>query len=164
LFDVPVLAVDQGSLPSWAYGLGIGLGVRASRFRVTLQGLLWLPQNAATAPFESSYTRRSAALSGCYGWPVGPVDLGPCVTLALEDLTASGTGPNVTSESGHASWITAGVAGRAGWAPVAWASVFVRPSVTITTSRPTFAIDGVGSLYQVSLVAVGLDVGCEWIL
>ena len=35
--------------------------------------------------------------------------------------------------------------------------------VSFTTSRPTFAIDGVGPLYKVPLAAVGVQVGSEWI-
>jgi hypothetical protein len=48
--------------------------------------------------------------------------------------------------------------------PAPWTALFARPRLTLNRSHPTFAIGAVGSLYQVALVAVGIDIGCEWIL
>jgi hypothetical protein len=161
----PLFAVDQGMLPSAAYGFGAAVGVRANRVRLMLTGLLWIPQDSSGAGvYTSSYDRRSGELSACYGWPIGTFDFGPCATLTLEDVSAHGTGPEIVGADGHATWLTIGVAARAGWSIQRWAQVFVRPRLALTTSRPTFAIDGVGSLYQVPLVSAGVDLGCEWIL
>jgi hypothetical protein len=152
-------------LPSAAYGFGAAVGVRANRVRLMLTGLLWVPQDGSGAgPYTSSYDRRSGELSACYGWPIGQFDFGPCATLTLEDVSAHGTGPEIVGADGHATWLTIGVAARAGWSIQRWAQVFLRPRLALTTSRPTFAIDGVGSLYQVPLVSAGVDLGCEWIL
>jgi hypothetical protein len=85
------------------------------------------------------------------------------VAVTLEDVTSSRSGPDVVGGPGHVTWLTVGVAARAGWALRRWAALFVRPGATFTTSRPTFAIDGVGPLYQVPLVAGGAEVGCKWI-
>ncbi len=160
----PLLAVDTGVLPSWAYGVGAGVEARVDRLRVRVAGFLWLPQSASETPYEATYHRRSAELSGCYAWPGGSFEVGPCLAVTFEDVSAGGSGPDVVSGSGHVRWLTVGVAARAGWSVRKWATVFVRPGVTFTTSRPTFAIDGVGPLYQVPLVAGGAEVGCEWIL
>jgi hypothetical protein len=163
----PVLAVDEGVLPSWAFGLGVGAGARVNRFEVSLTGVLWLPQSDGAAdvgPYAGRYERRSGELSSCYEWPLGKLELGPCVTVAIEDVTATGTGPNVVGRQGHIGWMTVGLAARARWSPRPWTALFIRPSVAVDTSRPTFAIDQVGSLYQTKLVAVGMDLGCEWIL
>jgi hypothetical protein len=163
--QAPLLAVDEGILPSWAYGVGIAAGIRASRLQVMLSGLLWLSQSGFDAsPYGATYTRRSAEVSGCYTWPRGSFDVGPCLALTLEDVTARGTGPAIVGGPGHASWLTVGLAARAAWAMRRWAAFFVRPSLAFTTSRPTFAIDGVGPVYHVPLAAVGIDIGCEWIL
>jgi hypothetical protein len=111
------------------------------------------------------YERRTGELSGCYGWRAGPFELGPCVTLALEDIKASGKGPYVTPHSPDTFWLTVGLGARVRWSPVPWTAFFVRPTVAFSTSRPSFEIDGVGpSLYQVPLAAVGINIGCEWIL
>jgi hypothetical protein len=163
--EAPLFAVDQGMLPSAAYGFGVAVGIRANRVRLMLTGLLWVPQDSSGAGlYTSSYDRRSGELSACYGWPIGPFDVGPCATLTLEDVSAHGTGPEIVGADGHASWLTIGVGARAGWSIQRWAQVFLRPRLALSTSLPTFAIDGVGSLYQVPLVSVGVDLGCEWIL
>jgi hypothetical protein len=156
--------MDEGILPSWAYDVGVGAGLRVSRVRVMLAGILWLSQSGTDAtPYEATYTRRSGELSGCYVWSRGRLEAGPCLTMRLEDVTAQGAGPDVVGGPGHASWLAVGVAARAGWSLDRWVALLLRPSFTFTTSRPTFAIDGVGALYKVPLAAVGVDLGCEWI-
>jgi hypothetical protein len=79
-------------------------------------------------------------------------------------VSARGAGPDVVGDSGHATWLTVGLGARAGWSLARWAAIFLRPSLTLNTSRPTFAIDGVGPLYQVPVASVAVDLGCEWIL
>jgi hypothetical protein len=162
-----VLAVDEGMLPSWAYGVGVAAGVRLRGLRLMLAGLLWLPQKSDTtpsSPFAVSYERRSGELSGCYAWTNGRFEVGPCLTVTLEDVTAGGSGPQVAGGPGHVDWLTVGIAARGEWSFSGWGALFLRPSLTLNTSRPTFAIDGVGPLYQVPLATVGVEVGCEWIL
>ncbi len=163
-FEAPLLAIDAGVLPSFAYGAGAGVGARVNRFRVRLAGFLWLSQSGTHAtPYEATYHRRTGQLSGCYAWPGGSFEVGPCLAMTLEDVSAGGSGPDIVAGSGHVRWLTVGVAARAGWSMRKWATLFLRPGVTFTTSRPTFSIDGVGPLYQVPLVAGGAEVGCEWI-
>jgi hypothetical protein len=156
--------VDEGTLPSWAYGAGLAVGVRLSHVRLMVAGRLWLTQTATAGAFEASFQRWSGELSGCYDFLQGRFDLGPCALMTLEDVTAHGRGPQVTDGPGHHDWLTLGLAVRGGWSPASWASVFLRPSLTFTTSRPTFAIEGVGPLYRVPVATVGVDLGCEWIL
>jgi hypothetical protein len=139
--------------------------VRTNHIRLLLTGLLWAPQSSTGAgPYTGSYDRRSGELSACYGWALGAFNAGPCATLAIEDVSAHGGGPEIVGADGHATWLTIGVAGRAGWPIQRWAQVFLRPRLAFSTSRPTFAIDGVGSVYQVPIVSGGIDLGCEWIL
>jgi hypothetical protein len=157
--------VDEGVLPSWSYGLGVAAGIRVSRVEVILGGVLWLSQSGTDAsPYGANYTRRSGEVAGCYAWRKGAFEAGPCLRVTLEDVGADGTGPNVVGSSEHTTWLTIGVAARAEWQLSGWADLFVRPSLSFTTSRPTFAIDGVGGVYHVPLAAVGVQMGCEWIL
>jgi hypothetical protein len=161
---LPVLVSDAGALPSPGYGLGFGAGVRVRRLKIILSGVLWLPQNEAGAsPYAATYERRTGELSGCYTWRYGPFEGGPCLTMTLEDVTADGSGGGVIDRHGHVSWLTLGLGAEAGWRVAGWATLFVRPVVSVTTSRPTFAIDGVGPLYEVPLAAVGVQIGSEWI-
>jgi hypothetical protein len=163
----PLLVVDEGVLPSWSFGLGLAAGVRVNRFEALWTGVLWLQQSAPgvnSGAYAGSYVRRSGELSSCYAWPLGRLELGPCLTVALEDVTANGTGPNVVGRPGHIAWMTVGLAARARWSPLRWTALFVRPRLAFNTSRPTFTIDAVGTLYQTPIAAVGIDLGSEWIL
>jgi hypothetical protein len=165
--DAPLLTLDEGVLPSTAYGIGAAAGIRLYRLQLMVSGVLWLTQsgNASVASqYEGSYERRSGELSSCYSLRFGRLEVGPCVTTTLEDMTARGSGPDVVGQTGHTSWLTVGLAARAQWVALGWAALFLRPRLAFATSRPTFAIDGVGSLYRIPLAAVGIDLGCEWIL
>ncbi len=163
--QVPLLAVDEGNLPSLASGLGVAAGIRVSRVQVTLGGVLWLPQSSTGASFYgATYTRRSGELASCYAWQKGPFEAGPCLAVTLEDVTARGTGPGVGGGPGHTTWLAAGMAVGAKWSLSGWAALFLRPSLTFATSRPTFAVDGVGPIYHVPLASVGVQVGSEWTL
>ncbi len=162
--QVPLLAVDEGVLPSWAYGIGIGAGVHVGRVRLILAGALHLPQSdRSISPYVARYQKRTGELSGCYAWPYRTFEVGPCLIATLENVTATGTGPDVTGGPGHVSWLAMGVAARVAWTLGGWAALFLRPSLTFTTSRPKFAIDGVGPLYEVPVAALGVQMGWEWI-
>jgi hypothetical protein len=161
---VPVLVSDEGVLPSAGYGLGLGAGVRVSQLLIMLSGIVWLSQSeTGTSPYAATYRRRTGELSGCYSWQYGQFEGGPCLMTTFEDVTADGSGGGVVDRQGHVSWLTLGFGARAGLLLTRWATLFFRPIVSFTTSRPTFAIDGVGPLYKVPLAAVGVQVGSEWI-
>jgi hypothetical protein len=157
--------MDEGILPSSAYGLGVAAGIRVGHVQVMLAGVLWQTQSSTYASvYGANYTRRSGEVAGCYAFRKGPFEAGPCLTMGLENVTAAGSGPEIMGGPGQATWLTVGLAARAEWSPFDWGALFLRPSLTLTTSRPTFAIDSVGALYQVPLAAVGVQIGCEWIL
>jgi hypothetical protein len=158
---------DEGVLPSWDYGVGVGAGVRVARVQLKAAAVLWRAQDRGSGDgtFGARYTRYTGELSGCYALPVGPLAVGPCVLLELEGVTVRGSGPQVTPKASQTVWLAAGVAARARWSIASWAALFVRPSVTFATSRPIFAIDGVSRpLYQVPAAAAAFELGCEWIL
>ncbi len=101
LLEAPLLAVDAGVLPSWAYGFGIGVGLRVNRFRARMAGFLWLSQSGTSAArYEATYHRRTGELSGCYAWSGGLFEVGPCLAVALEDVSAGGSGPDVVGGFG----------------------------------------------------------------
>ena len=161
---LPVLIADAGVLPGAGYGIGLGVGVRTSHLRVMLSGELWLSQGAGDAsPYAATYQRRTGELSGCYAWQHGKFEGGPCLIMTLEDVTADSSGTSIVDSQGHVSWLTMGLGAHVGYAPARLLTLFLRPSVSLTTSRPTFAIDGYGPLYKVPLAAVGVEVGSEWI-
>ncbi len=155
---------DAGVLPSAGYGLGLGVGVRVRQLLVMLSGVMWLSQDATSAsPYAATYQRRTGELSGCYSWQYGQFEGGPCLMMTLEDVTADSSGTNVVDTQGHVSWLSLGLGVRAGVSLTRLVTLFLRPSASITTSRPAFAIDGFGPLYKVPLAAVGVEIGSEWI-
>ena len=163
----PLLVADEGTLPSWAFGLGFGVGIRVRRFEAVLNAILWLRQPGAPAdlsPYGAQYERRTGQLSTCYGWPLHSIELGPCLVLAVEDVTATATGgSDLVGGPGNIPWMTVGVAARARWSPSDWLALSARPSVGFNTSRPIYVIDQVGTLYRTAPATVGFDLGCEWI-
>jgi hypothetical protein len=166
LLQAPLFVSDEGTLPSGGLGAGIGVGARRGRFDAILAGAFWLDQSDAAAsgsPYGARYVRRSGKLSGCYAWLVDRVDIGPCLSLGLEYVTAHGTGPDVVDGPGHFAWATAGLAARARWSPTRWMALFLCPSLTVGMSRPIFAIDAFGPIFKVPTAAAGLDLGSEWI-
>lgn len=171
VFQVPILAFDEGTVPSASYGLGLGVGFRAQGFEIRVAGRLWLPQPDPDefGSFGATYKRASGEVSGCYGWNVARFALGPCLNIGLEYVTARGSGPaqappDFGTWSASAAWATVGVAAQASWSPLRRTALFIRPSLALNTSRPTFTINEASSLYRVPLAAVGIDLGCEWIL
>jgi hypothetical protein len=155
---------DAGVLPSQAYGAGAGVGIRVNHLLVVLSGVVWASQDDTRATSTTAaYQRRTGELSGCYCWQYGQFEGGPCLTMTLEDVTADGSGTGVVDRQGHVSWLALGLGAQARWSLAKWAALFLRPTVSFTTSRPTFAIDGYGPLYKVPLAAVSVEVGPEWI-
>jgi hypothetical protein len=164
-FELPLIRVDAGVLPSWDFGLGLGAGIRLGRVRLMVSDILWLSQDGSMggSAYGGQFARNTGELSVCYGGSLGRLDLGPCGIVRLEDVTASGTGPDVVAQSSHSDWFSAGVAARARWSVQPWMSVFLRPSLAFATSRPTFAISAVCPVYQIPIAAGAFDIGCEWI-
>jgi hypothetical protein len=166
----PLLAFDVGVLPAPAWGAGVGVGAELGPFELALAGLLWLPVSATNSDPEgdgADFGRRSAELSACYRGSIGRFELGPCLKLTLEDVSAQGTGPLVAPTSSEIAWLSAGAFLGARWAPfpkmAPSMAVSLTPGLAVATSRPTFAVDRGGSVYQLPLLSAGGILGWEWI-
>ena len=118
---------------------------------IMLSGVLWVSQDDTRAtPYTATYQRRTGELAGCYFWKYGQFEAGPCLMMILEDVTAESSGTLIVDRQGHVSWLALGLGAQARWSLAKWAALFLRPTVSFTTSRPTFAIDGYGPLYKSS--------------
>jgi hypothetical protein len=165
VLQLPILTVDAGDLPSLAYGLGLGAGLRLGRAELLLAGVIHLPQDQVGTSLYADgarYDWRSAVLSSCYGWRFGSFEASPCVAFKVENVTASASGPDITQSQSDVVWLTVGAAGRANWFFRDWGALFIGPNVMLATSRPTFIVDGVGPIYKVPPASLGVDMGCEW--
>lgn len=158
----PVLATDFGLLPSWAAGIGAGLGWRRERLQLVASGLYWLPRwihADANDAFSGRYTRGTVELAACYTWRWGAFELGPCAQTRVEHVRSRGRGPYVVSNTGRATWMTAGPGAVASWSVWRYTTLFARTALTFSTVRPTFEIAGVGAVHRVALLTPGLELG-----
>lgn len=166
LVDAPSFTVDSGVLPFAGYGVGAGVGIHVGRLEIKVAGSLWLDQNAtlASEAYHGTFVRQSGEVFGCYSWRRGPFDVGPCLLARVENVVARGSGPDIVSRSGHATWLALGAAVQARWFLNDWAAIFVAPSAAISTSHPAFTLDGVGVVHRVSFGRVSATLGWEWVL
>jgi hypothetical protein len=162
----PILSLDVGALPDPGYGVGLAGGFRHDAVRIVVTGTLWLSRNIATpaSGFGADFERRTVELSGCRGWPIGRLEVAPCLTLSVDDVTARGTGAQVVSATRETAWLSAGGELAGFWHLNRWTALVLGIGGRFATSRPRFVIDGIGDVYEVSPAALGVFLGCEWIL
>lgn len=161
----PALVAELGSLPDPSLGFALGVGGRYDAWRFLVTGQLWLNQTVhgtSLPQYGARVARQAAALTVGHGFRWGRGELAPCLTLALERITARGTGPDVVASDTQAVWLGVG-AGIQGSLPV-WQALafFVDLGGHVQTSRPLLAIDGLGNLRQLGPVALDGAVGLEW--
>jgi len=165
LVRAPALVAELGSLPDPSLGFALGVGGRYDAWRFLLTGQLWLNQtvHGTDLPqYGARVARQVAALTVGHGFRLGRGELAPCLSLALERITARGTGADVIASDTQAVWLGVG-AGVQGSLPVWQAlAVFVDLGGHVQTSRPLLAIDGLGNLRQLGPVALDTAVGLEW--
>lgn len=164
-FELPVLSIDEGAMPTLAFGVGAGVGAHVRRLSLSLSARAWLPEDdriQARGAYGAYYTRFTGSLSGCYAWPVGAFEIAPCLVVNLEVMTAHGSGPTVSGATGFGEWWTVGAGIRARWSLASWSALFLRPSVAFATSRPAYSIGDVGPVYRVSLATFGVNLGSDW--
>lgn len=161
----PAVVAELGSLPEPSLGFALGAGGRYDEWRFLLSGQLWLSQTVYGATLRqhgARVARQAAAFTVGRGFRLGPAELAPCLTLALERITARGTGAGVVPSDTQAVWLGVG-AGVQASLPLGQAlAVFLDLGGRVETSRPLLAIDGLGDLRQLGPAALETAVGVEW--
>jgi hypothetical protein len=164
----PALLVDVGSLPNAGFGFGAAAAFRYDAFRVALGGALWLSQTITSddgpSPAGAGLDRWSLDLAGCRAWPAGKIEVAPCVSLSLDDVSARGTGPQVNPVSVQTSWVSLGPEVLGSLRLTDYAALVLGVSARWAMSQPRFVVAGLGELYQVSPVTAEALLGCDWIL
>jgi len=166
LLRAPILRSDVGVLPALSYGVGFAAGVRRDSWRFIASGTYWFPQtrDAVILPdYGGRFTRLSAELSACRGSQFASFELSPCLLLALDDVSARGTGLAVESTARRASWFSAGAALDGLWHLDRHAALLLGINARVATSRPRFVSEGIGEIAQIGPAAFGVALGCEWI-
>lgn len=166
-FRAPEFRTDIGVLPEPSYGIGLAAGLRQEAWRVLLSGTLWLAQEYESGPFVgygAHFGRVSGELSGCHGFRFGGFELAPCLLLALDAVSARGTGVGITSTNPRTAFLSAGAGIQGLWSVNRSLAVILGVNARVATSRPRFVSESVGEISQVGPVALGVVLGCEWVL
>jgi hypothetical protein len=166
----PILVADLGPLPNPSVGAGLGVGVRYESWRLLLDGHAYLGQtvDAMDAGGEfgagADLQRMTGHLSLCRGWRSAGFEIGPCLGLALEYVTAEGFGQRVSPEAQRAVWPALSAGAIAHWYPLKSLAFFAGVSGYLEVSRPRLVIEGLGEIRQFAPIAAGAVIGVEWIL
>jgi hypothetical protein len=164
----PTLLVDVGSLPHAGFGFGAAAAFRYDAFRVALGGALWLSQTVTNddgpSPTGAGFDRWSLDLAGCRAWTAGIMEVAPCMSLSVDDVSARGTGPQVNPLSTQTSWVSLGPEVLGSLRLTDYAALVLGVSARWATSQPRFSVAGLGELYQVSPITAEALLGCDWIL
>jgi len=171
-FRVPELRVDVGALPEPSYGLGLALGLRHEAWRFLASGTLWLGQDYDEGPFlgyGAHFGRISGELSACRGWQFSGFELAPCLLLTLDDVSARGTGVGISSTNPWTAWVSVGAGFQGLWQLNRNLALVLGLHGRVATSRPRFLTEGIGEdgvqeISQVGPAALGVVLGCEWVL
>lgn len=165
LVRAPVIVAELGPLAEPSFGFALGVGGRYDEWRFLLSGQLWLSQTVdgtELPAYGARLGRQAAALTVGRGFRVGRGELAPCLTLALERITARGTGAGVVPSDAQAVWLGVGVGVQGSlelWQALA---LFADLGGRVETSRPLIAIDGLGNVRQLGPVALDAAFGLEW--
>jgi hypothetical protein len=165
LVRVPAIVAELGPLPEPSLGFALSVGGAYDEWRFLVSGQLWLSQTVRGTDLPSygaRLGRQAAAFTVGRGFRFGNGELAPCFTLALERITARGTGAGVEPSDAQAVWlgVGAGVQGSLELWPAL--ALFADLGGRIETSRPLIAIDGLGNVRQLGPVALDTAVGLEW--
>ena len=147
MLPAPALALDMGPLPEPSIGVaaGVGLGVARWLFLASFE----LPRRqhfelSGPSGAGAEVEHWSAKLAGCGSWRVSRLELGPCLVIGLERLTATGTGSDVSPQSAQTTWASFGAAALGQLHVVEWLALTASVGAQWQGARPTIRIDGIG--------------------
>ncbi|HYQ46793.1 MAG TPA: hypothetical protein VER11_32710 [Polyangiaceae bacterium] len=167
VLSAPELRTDIGVLPDASYGIGLGAGARHDAWRFLIAGTLWLAQDYEPGSFvgySAHFRRMSGELSACHGFQIAGFELAPCLLFTVDDVAARGSGVGISSSNPHTAWLSIGAGLQGLWSLGSRAALVFGVNGRAATSRPRFVSDGVGEISQVGPAALGIVLGCEWLL
>lgn len=158
--------VELGPLPGASWGVGAAGGVHTRGWGLMVRGEWWSSQSVAAEALQgyaASVERMSGAVSVCRDVLDSDLQVSPCLTLALERLSASGTGPHVAPMVQRSIWISPGLSVIAGWRVLDALALTVEVGGRLELSRPRIVIEGIGNIYQMPPFAFSAALGPELI-
>lgn len=168
LLQLPQVELGLGPLHQPSVGLAIAAGAALDRWRFLAKGSLWFSQHATASNADQQYgadiDRQAITLLTCRGVPLSSgFELSPCLSLAVQHLSARGTGVHVGPQTGTATWfaIGAGAQGRVNVAP--WLRLVLGLDAQLQVAQPSLSVDEIGPVERLLPVALLTTLGPEWI-
>jgi hypothetical protein len=168
------MAGDVGSLPAATLGATGVFGVQVGSVLVDAEGTLWLPRVAFVPPAASQDASSGSGggeihlytggLRGCWDFAQASGELRFAGCAGGEAGMSAGVGIGLARASQASGLWAAALTGlafhRGGVSGLAyWFSV----DAVFPIRRPTYAIDGVGSIFQASAIVGRASAGLEWL-
>jgi hypothetical protein len=166
LVRAPVLVADFGPLPDPNVGFALGAGARYEEWRFLLTGQVWLNQTvhggADLPDYGARVRRQTATLTLGRAFRLGRFELAPCLALALERITARGSGDGVVVSDAQTLWLAGGAVFQGSLAMSKTLALFADVGARVEMSRPVIAIEGLGDVRQLRPIGLTSAVGLEW--
>jgi hypothetical protein len=155
-------ASDALTLPAVAVGGGGSIAWTPRRFRLEAGAAAWTAQSGTVAdsPAGARFAMTTASASACLSVIGGAIDVAPCAGTSATFVSARGFGATNNYEA-SARWMSAdgGILARL---PLAsWISVRARVDALVPLARPTFAVEGEGTVHRPPPLGVRAALGAE---
>ncbi|HEY4106044.1 MAG TPA: hypothetical protein VGM44_19220 [Polyangiaceae bacterium] len=168
LLQLPLGTASLGPLPKPNLGVAFAAGLALDRWRFLAQAALWQKQKTSAtfqaAQYDAESARLSATLSACRALSLSRFELAPCLTLALEHISATGSGPHIVPRTATSTWLAPGVGAALRFYVAPWFCLAASANAALETARPEISLAGVGRVAQLSAAAATVTIGPEWIL
>jgi hypothetical protein len=144
--------------------------MRYDSWRVLLAGHVFQAQTLNATQPDAAFSagadleRMTGQLAICRGWRSARFEVGPCIGLGLEHLTARGFGDGVSPETQRVIWPALSASAVAHWYAFEYMAVFLGLTGYLELARPRLVIEGLGEIGQLAPAAAGAALGVEWIL
>jgi len=162
---VPGLTARVAQLPKPSLGLTAAAGVDYAAWRVLLSGVGWLDQRVygTYQPGSGAQVSHATLTFGVSrGFRFDQLEWGPALALSLEHFSARGFGAGVEPSRQRSTFAGVGLGAFAAWHVAQPFSVVAEAGAHVQTARPILAIDGLGEVRQLGLVAVQGSLAAEW--
>jgi len=167
LLQFPQIEVGLGPLHQPSLGLAIAGGTAFDRWRFLAKGSFWFSQHtSAASDTEQAYgadvDRTTATFLACRAVVLSWFELSPCVSLAIQHVSARGTGAHVGGRTGTATWFGIGAGGQARARIAPWLNLFLGLDAQLQMAQPLLSVDEIGPVERLLPVAVTAVLGSEW--
>jgi len=158
-----LVAGEASTLPAPAVGGALSLAWTPGRVRVEFQGRRWSDQSRtlSESPAGARFSMISLGGRGCWALVrAGRFDLSPCVGADLYRVSAPGYGAGA-NYSASADWGALAAAGLARFTLTPWLGVRAQVEALAPLARPTFVVEGEGTLHRPARIGAVAALGVE---